>query len=219
MLARRVADARDRVRRRGAGVSRPRSCRRVTTRGPTTASRSSAPTAASSPTRSKPRSKPSSSSSSPRPGTGAPTPTVRTSRRSQPTPPSADAYVDASPLARSTVATLDGLDVVLDCANGAGFEFGPRVLRAAGARVHVLHADPDGHNINDGCGSTYPESLQRAVVGAGRRARARARRRRRPRARGRRARRARRRRPDHDDGRARPARARARCATTRSRSP
>jgi phosphoglucosamine mutase len=63
--------------------------------------------------------------------------------------------------------TLDGLDIVLDCANGAGFDLGPRVLRAAGARVHVLHADPDGHNINAGCGSTYPVSLQRAVVGRG----------------------------------------------------
>ena len=76
--------------------------------------------------------------------------------------PSADAYVS------HLLPTLDGrrlddLDVVLDCANGAGFDVGPRVLRAAGARVHVLHAAPDGRNINDNCGSTYPEELCRVV--------------------------------------------------------
>jgi phosphoglucosamine mutase len=81
-------------------------------------------------------------------------------------PAGANAYVEHL-LSTLEGRTLDGLDLVLDCANGAGFELGPRVLRAAGARVHVLHADPDGHNINDGCGSTYPESLQRAVVERG----------------------------------------------------
>ena len=79
---------------------------------------------------------------------------------------SADAYVNHL-LSTIEGRDLGGFDVVLDCANGAGFELGPRVLRAAGARVHVLHAEPDGHNINDGCGSTYPESLQRAVVERG----------------------------------------------------
>jgi phosphoglucosamine mutase len=79
---------------------------------------------------------------------------------------SAGAYVDHV-LSTTTGRDLAGLEIVLDCANGAGFELGPRVLRAAGARVHVLHAEPDGHNINDGCGSTYPESLQRTVVERG----------------------------------------------------
>ncbi len=76
---------------------------------------------------------------------------------------SADAYVSHL---RSTLdgRGLDGLDVVLDCANGAGFDIGPRVLRAAGAHVRVLHAAPDGRNINDGCGSTHPELLRRTVV-------------------------------------------------------
>ncbi len=41
------------------------------------------------------------------------------------------------------------------------------MLRAAGARVHVLHAAPDGRNINDGCGSTHPQLLQRTVVERG----------------------------------------------------
>ena len=76
---------------------------------------------------------------------------------------SADAYV-AHLLSTLDGRGLDGLDVVLDCANGAGFDVGPRVLRAAGAVVRVLHAAPDGHNINDGCGSTHPELLRRAVV-------------------------------------------------------
>jgi phosphoglucosamine mutase len=78
----------------------------------------------------------------------------------------ADAYVEHL-LATLGGARLDDLDIVLDCANGAGFEVGPRVLRAAGAQVHVLHAAPDGHNINDGCGSTYPQLLQRTVVERG----------------------------------------------------
>ena len=59
--------------------------------------------------------------------------------------------------------TLDGLHVVLDCANGAAFDVGPRALRAAGARVDVLHALPDGRNINADCGSTHTASLQDAV--------------------------------------------------------
>ena len=92
-----------------------------------------------------------------------------------------------------------------------------RVARRAAREVDVLHAAPDGRNINDGCGSTHPEELRGAVVEHGARPRARARRRRRPGGRGRRAGRARRRRPDHGDDRARLARARACCATTRSR--
>jgi phosphoglucosamine mutase len=63
--------------------------------------------------------------------------------------------------------TLDGLHVVLDCANGAASEVAPRVLRLLGAAVDVLHAEPDGTNINDGCGSTHPQSLQAAVVERG----------------------------------------------------
>jgi phosphoglucosamine mutase len=60
--------------------------------------------------------------------------------------------------------SLDGLHVVLDCANGAASQLGPRALLAAGARVDVINAQPDGRNINAGCGSTYPQTLQRAVV-------------------------------------------------------
>jgi len=60
---------------------------------------------------------------------------------------------------------LDALHVVVDCAHGAAFRAAPRVLRALGADVEVLHALPDGTNINADCGSTDPAALQRAVVG------------------------------------------------------
>ncbi len=58
---------------------------------------------------------------------------------------------------------LDGLRIVLDAANGAAFEVGPSILRAAGAEVIVIDATPDGRNINDGCGATVPANVARAV--------------------------------------------------------
>ncbi|EYR63227.1 phosphoglucosamine mutase [Actinotalea ferrariae CF5-4] len=61
---------------------------------------------------------------------------------------------------------LEGLRVVVDCANGAASEVGPAALRAAGADVVVINASPDGRNINEQCGSTHPEQLQAAVVAA-----------------------------------------------------
>ncbi|NMM87871.1 phosphoglucosamine mutase [Rhodococcus sp. SRB_17] len=60
--------------------------------------------------------------------------------------------------------SLEGLTVVVDCANGAASEVGPAAYRAAGATVIAISAEPDGLNINDGCGSTHLENLQRAVV-------------------------------------------------------
>ena len=59
---------------------------------------------------------------------------------------------------------LDGVKVVIDCAHGAAFAVAPRVLERLGADVTVLNARPNGTNINDGCGSTYPEGLQQRVV-------------------------------------------------------
>jgi phosphoglucosamine mutase len=79
--------------------------------------------------------------------------------------PYADAVSDyAAHLVASTTLPLAGLKVVLDCAAGAAFEAGPKALRDAGAEVVAIHAEPDGLNINDNCGSTHLESLQRAVV-------------------------------------------------------
>jgi len=59
---------------------------------------------------------------------------------------------------------LSGLHVVLDCGNGAAFRAAPTALRALGATVDVIHASPDGVNINAGCGSTDPGQLQEAVL-------------------------------------------------------
>jgi phosphoglucosamine mutase len=59
---------------------------------------------------------------------------------------------------------LDGLRVVIDCANGAASVVAPEVLTRLGAEVAVIHASPDGRNINDACGSTHPADLQAAVV-------------------------------------------------------
>jgi phosphoglucosamine mutase len=62
---------------------------------------------------------------------------------------------------------LDGLHVVLDCANGAASGVARRVFESLGARVDTIFDQPDGTNINDGCGSTHPEALSRAVVERG----------------------------------------------------
>lgn len=62
---------------------------------------------------------------------------------------------------------LKALKVVVDCANGAGYSVAPRILRELGATVIAIHNTPDGININDGCGSTHPESLQEAVLAQG----------------------------------------------------
>jgi phosphoglucosamine mutase len=62
---------------------------------------------------------------------------------------------------------LDGLTAVVDCANGSASVVAPRVLRDLGVDLHVLHAEPDGANINDGCGSTHTDGLARAVVAQG----------------------------------------------------
>lgn len=71
-------------------------------------------------------------------------------------------YID---FVKSTIDTrLDGLRVVLDCANGASYEVMPTVLRELGADLTVLHATPGGTNINDDCGSTHLESLRQAVL-------------------------------------------------------
>jgi phosphoglucosamine mutase len=60
-----------------------------------------------------------------------------------------------------------GMHVVVDCANGGASAIAPEVLRRAGMRVDVLHASPDGTNINDQCGSLHPESLQAEVKRSG----------------------------------------------------
>jgi phosphoglucosamine mutase len=60
---------------------------------------------------------------------------------------------------------LSGLKVVIDCANGAAYKVGPRVLADLGAEIVPIGCSPNGRNINDGCGSTAPELLQLTVPG------------------------------------------------------
>jgi len=62
---------------------------------------------------------------------------------------------------------LDGLKVVVDCANGAASVASPEALRRAGAEVIALSAEPDGLNINDKCGSTHIDALVSAVIASG----------------------------------------------------
>lgn len=63
--------------------------------------------------------------------------------------------------------SLKGLKIVVDCANGSASGIAPKVFAAAGAQVEAIHSDPDGININRGCGSTHLEALAAAVKAKG----------------------------------------------------
>jgi phosphoglucosamine mutase len=71
---------------------------------------------------------------------------------------------DRTRLARATPCDVH---IVLDCANGAGGATAPEILAATGARVDVIHNEPDGVNINAACGATAPASLAVEVVARG----------------------------------------------------
>jgi phosphoglucosamine mutase len=60
---------------------------------------------------------------------------------------------------------LSGLKIVIDCANGAAYKVGPRILADLGAEIVPVGCSPNGRNINDGCGSTLPDLLQLTVTG------------------------------------------------------
>lgn len=80
-------------------------------------------------------------------------------------PDAAERYVRH--LAGSVPHRLDGLRVVVDCAHGAAWQVAPEAYRRAGADVVAIHAEPDGLNINEGCGSTHLEPLRKAVLSHG----------------------------------------------------
>lgn len=67
-------------------------------------------------------------------------------------------------LAKAVPAKIDGIRVVVDCANGAASEAAPLAYAAAGADVVAIHNSPNSYNINDGCGSTHIDVLQKAVL-------------------------------------------------------
>ena len=58
---------------------------------------------------------------------------------------------------------LRGLRIVIDCANGAGYKAGPELLKSLGAKVIAIGINPNGMNINQKCGSTYPNKIKLAV--------------------------------------------------------
>ncbi len=85
--------------------------------------------------------------------------------RTYPDPTLLDRYLEHRVgLARSVDCPISA---VLDCANGSGGVAAPTILAAAGARVQVIHNEPDGININDHCGATSPASVAEAVMAAG----------------------------------------------------
>ncbi len=63
--------------------------------------------------------------------------------------------------------TLDGLKIVLDCANGATYRVAPAVFEELGAEVIKMGVEPNGTNINDGCGALFPEAIKSAVLESG----------------------------------------------------
>jgi phosphoglucosamine mutase len=75
-------------------------------------------------------------------------------------------YVDYL-LNKASRPSLSGLSVVLDCANGASFYIAPTVFKLAGANVHAINTESDGRKINDACGATHLDELQRAVTSYG----------------------------------------------------
>ncbi|HCW00664.1 MAG: hypothetical protein P8J19_04035 [Acidimicrobiales bacterium] len=77
--------------------------------------------------------------------------------------------LDGREVARQQVdeRPLAGRSLVVDCANGATSAFAADILRRLGAEVGVIHASPDGRNINEGCGSTHPDDLRAAVLQTG----------------------------------------------------
>jgi phosphoglucosamine mutase len=76
-------------------------------------------------------------------------------------------YIHAAKLTFPKHLRLDGLKVVVDCANGAAYEVAPSALWELGAEVVAIGVSPNGLNINDGCGSTDPGLLKRTVIESG----------------------------------------------------
>ncbi|MDP9119152.1 MAG: phosphoglucosamine mutase [Actinomycetota bacterium] len=70
-------------------------------------------------------------------------------------------------LEKAAGARLDGMSLVVDCANGAASGLAPVLYERLGAAVHAIHASPDGRNINVGCGALHPEVAGAAVVELG----------------------------------------------------
>jgi phosphoglucosamine mutase len=72
-------------------------------------------------------------------------------------------YVEFAKASFPKKMSLEGMRVAVDVANGAAYKSTPCVLRELGAEVTIVHNEPNGMNINDRCGSTHPEEIQRIV--------------------------------------------------------
>lgn len=79
-------------------------------------------------------------------------------------PDAAGRYVEFCKSTFAPGSGLEGMRIVVDCANGAGYQIAPMVFRELGADVVAIADEPDGFNINAECGSTHPKLLQKAVV-------------------------------------------------------
>ena len=74
-----------------------------------------------------------------------------------------DIYIDILKKNFPKNFNLKNLKIVLDCANGAGYKAGPKLLKSLGAKVICIGTSPNGLNINKNCGSTFPKKIQSAV--------------------------------------------------------
>ncbi len=72
-------------------------------------------------------------------------------------------YIEFAKRSRAAGTPLDGLRIVLDCANGAAYKLAPAALWELGADVITIHDRPNGLNINQNCGATHPQAMQEAV--------------------------------------------------------
>jgi phosphoglucosamine mutase len=79
-------------------------------------------------------------------------------------PEGAELYIAFCKSTFAPGADLKGLKIVIDCANGATYHIAPHIFAELGAEVIAIHNQPDGFNINENCGSTHPEALQKAVL-------------------------------------------------------
>ncbi|HEU0089839.1 MAG TPA: phosphoglucosamine mutase [Pseudonocardiaceae bacterium] len=95
-------------------------------------------------------------------GAGGERPTGARIGRMRDVPQAVEGYLDH--LLAATPHPLDGIRLVVDCANGAASALAPQAYQRAGADVVTLHAEPNGVNINDGCGSTHLDQVRKAVL-------------------------------------------------------
>lgn len=73
-------------------------------------------------------------------------------------------YIEFAKATFPTRFDLSGLRIVVDCANGASYKVAPTVLRELGADIIPIGVEPNGFNVNEGCGSTHPQAMQTKVL-------------------------------------------------------